>query len=331
MLSFPPLAFALFVLSPWVLYFSSWYDATLRSVYLHEVMHVHLVLVGSLFLWPLVGRDPVPGPGRLPVPHAAHGHDAAVPRLPGRDDHGPGRAHRGGLVPLAAAGLAAGPGRRPAAGRRHPLGHRRHRRGCVLPRALRPVGAVVDEGGRARGPAARPGGTPRGREPRGAARRVPSTRDRRPAADHAPVRPRLQRRQPHARAGACWPSAPRPHPDLPPAGLHRGGDRADGHPPPRHRRHRPGDPRRRGRAGRRAWASPASSRTRSSTARRCWCSPVGPRTPGWPPGRAPRPPYRTRWTHAAGRDRDPAAARARPGRRAERAGDATPGPRSCPR
>ncbi len=59
--SFPPLAFALFVLSPWVLYFSPWYDATLRSVFLHEVMHVHLVLVGSLFLWPLVGRDPVPG------------------------------------------------------------------------------------------------------------------------------------------------------------------------------------------------------------------------------------------------------------------------------
>jgi putative copper resistance protein D len=60
-LSFPPLAFALFVLSPWVLYFSSWYDASLRSVYVHEMMHVHLVLVGSLFLWPLVGADPVPG------------------------------------------------------------------------------------------------------------------------------------------------------------------------------------------------------------------------------------------------------------------------------
>jgi cytochrome c oxidase assembly factor CtaG len=60
-LSFPPLTFALFVLSPWLLYFSSWYDASLRSVYVHEMMHVHLVLVGSLFLWPLVGVDPVPG------------------------------------------------------------------------------------------------------------------------------------------------------------------------------------------------------------------------------------------------------------------------------
>jgi putative copper resistance protein D len=60
-LSFPPLTFALFVLSPWLLYFTSWYDASLRSEYVHEMMHVHLVLVGSLFLWPLVGVDPVPG------------------------------------------------------------------------------------------------------------------------------------------------------------------------------------------------------------------------------------------------------------------------------
>lgn len=59
-LSFPPLTFLLFVLSPWVLYFSSWYDASLHSTYVHEMMHVHLVLVGSLFLWPIVGVDPVP-------------------------------------------------------------------------------------------------------------------------------------------------------------------------------------------------------------------------------------------------------------------------------
>jgi len=60
-LSFPPLTFALFVLSPWALYFTGWYDASLRSVFVHEAMHVHLVVVGSLFLWPLVGVDPVPG------------------------------------------------------------------------------------------------------------------------------------------------------------------------------------------------------------------------------------------------------------------------------
>ena len=65
-LSFPPLAFLLFVISPWALYFTSWYDASLRSPFIHEMMHVHLVLVGSLFFWPMVGRDPVPGRVRYP-------------------------------------------------------------------------------------------------------------------------------------------------------------------------------------------------------------------------------------------------------------------------
>nr|WP_246284173.1 cytochrome c oxidase assembly protein [Nocardioides perillae] len=60
-LSFPPLAFALYVVSPWALYFTGWYDASLASSYVHEVMHVHLVAVGALFFWPLVGVDPVPG------------------------------------------------------------------------------------------------------------------------------------------------------------------------------------------------------------------------------------------------------------------------------
>jgi putative copper resistance protein D len=60
-LSWAPLAFLLFVISPWALYFTGWYDASLRSTYIHEMMHVHLVLVGSLFFWPLVGADPVPG------------------------------------------------------------------------------------------------------------------------------------------------------------------------------------------------------------------------------------------------------------------------------
>lgn len=60
-LSFPPLTFLLFVISPWALYFTGWYDASLRSAYVHEMMHVHLVLVGALFFWPLVGVDPVPG------------------------------------------------------------------------------------------------------------------------------------------------------------------------------------------------------------------------------------------------------------------------------
>lgn len=59
--SFPPLTFLLYVTAPWMLYFTGWYPATLRSDYLHEAMHLHFVLVGCLFFWPIVGVDPVPG------------------------------------------------------------------------------------------------------------------------------------------------------------------------------------------------------------------------------------------------------------------------------
>lgn len=60
-LSLPPVTFGLFILSPWLLYLSGWYDATLRSLVLHELLHVHFVVVGCLFVWPLLGIDPVPG------------------------------------------------------------------------------------------------------------------------------------------------------------------------------------------------------------------------------------------------------------------------------
>jgi cytochrome c oxidase assembly factor CtaG len=60
-LSFPPLTFTLYVITPWALYFSGWYAATLHSDYLHEMSHLHLVLVGCLFFWPLMGIDPLPG------------------------------------------------------------------------------------------------------------------------------------------------------------------------------------------------------------------------------------------------------------------------------
>lgn len=60
-LTFPPLVLALYIVSPWALYYSDWYPLTLESTYWHEAMHLHLVLVGSMFFWPLMGIDPVPG------------------------------------------------------------------------------------------------------------------------------------------------------------------------------------------------------------------------------------------------------------------------------
>ena len=103
-LTFPPLTFTLFVLTPWALYFSGWYPATLHSDYLHEMTHFHMVLIGCLFFWPLMGIDPIPGRISYPARMLLVVADPAVPRLHGRHDHGPEAAHRRILVPRAARG-----------------------------------------------------------------------------------------------------------------------------------------------------------------------------------------------------------------------------------
>lgn len=60
-LTFPLIPWLLFVGSPFALYFSGWYPASLASPVLHELVHAHFLLVGCLFFWPLVGVDPIPG------------------------------------------------------------------------------------------------------------------------------------------------------------------------------------------------------------------------------------------------------------------------------
>jgi putative copper resistance protein D len=66
-LSFPVVAGILFVANPWVLYFTPIYEATLRSDLLHALLHLHFVIVGCLFAWPLLGQDPVPGRVAYPL------------------------------------------------------------------------------------------------------------------------------------------------------------------------------------------------------------------------------------------------------------------------
>jgi putative copper resistance protein D len=68
-LTFPLVSFALFVSNPFVLYFSGLYELTLRHEWLHEFMHLHFIVTGCLFFWPLVGLDPLPG--RWPYPARA--------------------------------------------------------------------------------------------------------------------------------------------------------------------------------------------------------------------------------------------------------------------
>jgi putative copper resistance protein D len=60
-LTFAPLALALFIATPFALYYSSFYELSLRSGFWHAFLHLHFILIGSLLMWPLMGIDPVPG------------------------------------------------------------------------------------------------------------------------------------------------------------------------------------------------------------------------------------------------------------------------------
>ena len=68
-LTFPLVAFGIFIANPFVLYFTGLYRQTLEHAWLHEVVHVHFIVTGCLFFWPLLGLDPLPG--RWPYPGRA--------------------------------------------------------------------------------------------------------------------------------------------------------------------------------------------------------------------------------------------------------------------
>jgi cytochrome c oxidase assembly factor CtaG len=65
-LTFPVVAYGLFVATPFALYFSGLYRLTVENAFVHELVHLHFIAVGCLFFWPLLGLDPLPG--RLPYP-----------------------------------------------------------------------------------------------------------------------------------------------------------------------------------------------------------------------------------------------------------------------
>lgn len=68
-LTFPLVAFGLFIANPFVLYFTGAYRATLEHAWLHEFVHVHFIVTGCLFFWPLLSLDPLPN--RWPYPGRA--------------------------------------------------------------------------------------------------------------------------------------------------------------------------------------------------------------------------------------------------------------------
>jgi cytochrome c oxidase assembly factor CtaG len=67
-LTFPLVAFGIFIANPFALYFTGLYQLTLEHDWLHELTHIHFIVTGCLFFWPLLGLDPLanrwPYPGR---------------------------------------------------------------------------------------------------------------------------------------------------------------------------------------------------------------------------------------------------------------------------
>lgn len=63
---FPPLATALLVLTPFLLYLTPLYEMTMRDDVLHNLLHMQFIITGCMLFWPLLGIDPMPN--RLPYP-----------------------------------------------------------------------------------------------------------------------------------------------------------------------------------------------------------------------------------------------------------------------
>ena len=63
-LTFPLTGFVLMTVSLYAVYYSSLYPASLDNPALHQWLHLHFLISGCLFYWPIIGVDPIPG--RLP-------------------------------------------------------------------------------------------------------------------------------------------------------------------------------------------------------------------------------------------------------------------------
>jgi cytochrome c oxidase assembly factor CtaG len=62
-LSFPLFAGFIYIINPWLLYFTGYYEATLTNSLLHNFNHLHFIMVGSIWTWSLIGIDPMPRMG----------------------------------------------------------------------------------------------------------------------------------------------------------------------------------------------------------------------------------------------------------------------------
>ena len=64
-LTFAPLGAALMIAGPYLLYLTGLYPLSLQNEWVHAWVHVHFLITGCLYFWPLIGVDPLPNP----LPH----------------------------------------------------------------------------------------------------------------------------------------------------------------------------------------------------------------------------------------------------------------------
>jgi cytochrome c oxidase assembly factor CtaG len=60
LLTFPAVVSLILLITPYGLYFTGWYQASLTNAFVDETLHLELLLVGFLYFWTRVQLDPVP-------------------------------------------------------------------------------------------------------------------------------------------------------------------------------------------------------------------------------------------------------------------------------
>ena len=139
-LTFPLISYGLFVASPFALYFSGLYRASLDHEWLHELVHLHFLAVGCLFFWPLIGIDPLPGRMSYPLRALLMFLSTPFHTVLGLTVMQSSELLGGDWYPSLGAGLGR-PVRGPAPRRRDPVGGWGVRRGGHARRARLPMDA----------------------------------------------------------------------------------------------------------------------------------------------------------------------------------------------
>ena len=59
-LTFPAVVSGILLITPYLLYFTGWYQLTMTSAFFNETLHLELMTVGFLYFWTRIRVDPVP-------------------------------------------------------------------------------------------------------------------------------------------------------------------------------------------------------------------------------------------------------------------------------